>query len=226
MEEDTAASEETVNNAEDVELPENVQKAEDNDVESAENTTDDTENVAAGEQTEQEEVTETPSATEEEKEEKEDKVEDATNDNIKNNVKDEASSENNKKNSDENADQDADKLADVNENADDKIAENALDDDRNTCVVLLTDGCPTVSGVSDMNAENGSATTLRNMDKVTLVTVGIDIDNGYMTEAAELLEETASVGKDGSKLTFDDKSENLDAVFVEIAKAITVQMKK
>lgn len=217
VEEDTAASEETVNNAEDVELPENVQKAEDNDVESAENTTDDTENVAAGEQTEQEEVTETPSATEEEKE---DKVEDATNDNIKNNVKDEASSENNKKNSDENADQDADKLADVNENADDKIAENALDDDRNTCVVLLTDGCPTVSGVSDMNAENGSATTLRNMDKVTLVTVGIDIDNGYMTEAAELLEETASVGKDGSKLTFNDKSENLDAVFVEIAKVI------
>ena len=217
VEEDTAASEETVNNAEDVELPENVQKAEDNDVESAENTTDDTENVAAGEQTEQEEVTETSSATEEEKE---DKVEDATNDNIKNDVKDEASSENNKKNSNENADQDADKLADVNENADDKIAENALDDDRNTCVVLLTDGCPTVSGVSDMNAENGSATTLRNMDKVTLVTVGIDIDNGYMTEAAELLEETASVGKDGSKLTFNDKSENLDAVFVEIAKVI------
>lgn len=211
--EDTVVSEdteETVDNTEDVELPENVQKAEDNDTESA----DDTENVAAEEPIEQEEVTETPSTTEENK-----KDEDAVDDNVKEDV----SSENSEKNSDENADQiadKADKAVDENENADDEIAENALDDDRNTCVVLLTDGCPTVSGVNDMNAENGSATILRNMDNVTLVTVGIDIDNGYMTEAAELLEETASVGKDGNKLTFNDKSENLDAVFVEIAKVI------
>ena len=208
-------TEETVDNTEDAELPENVQKAEDDDTESADNTADDIENVAAEEPTEQEEVTETPSTTEEENKKDEDAVDD--------NVKEDASSENSEKNSDENADQvanKADKTVDENENADDEIAENALDDDRNTCVVLLTDGCPTVSGVSDMNAENGSATILRNMDKVTLVTVGIDIDNGYMTEAAELLEETASVGKDGSKLTFNDKSENLDAVFVEITKAI------
>ena len=204
-----------MDNTEDAELPENVQKAEDDDTESADNTADDIENVAAEEPTEQEEVTETPSTTEEENKKDEDAVDD--------NVKEDASSENSEKNSDENADQvanKADKTVDKNENADDEIAENALDDDRNTCVVLLTDGCPTVSGVSDMNAENGSATILRNMDKVTLVTVGIDIDNGYMTEAAELLEETASVGKDGSKLTFNDKSENLDAVFVEITKAI------
>ena len=199
VEADTATSEDTeatVNDAEDAEFPENVQKAEDSDTESVDDATDDTENVAADESTEQEEVTETPDATEENK-----KDEDIADDTDK-------------------AANDTDKIADTNENADDKIAENALDDDRNTCVVLLTDGCPTVSGVSDMNAESGSATILRNMDKVTLVTVGIDIDNGYMTEAAELLEETASVGKDGSKLTFNDKSENLDAVFVEIAKVI------
>ena len=213
--EDTVVSEdteETVDNTEDVELPKNVQKAEDNDTESVDDIVDDTENVAAEEPTEQEEVTEIPSTTEENE-----KDEDAVDDN----VKEEASSENSEKNSDENADQVADeKDKTVDEIADDEIAENALDDDRNTCVVLLTDGCPTVSGVNDMNAENGSATILRNMDNVTLVTVGIDIDNGYMTEAAELLEETASVGKDGSKLTFNDKSENLDAVFVEIAKVI------
>lgn len=199
VEADTATSEDTeaaVNDAEDAEFPENVQKAEDSDTESVDDATDDTENVAADESTEQEEVTETPDATEENK-----KDEDIADDTDK-------------------AANDTDKIADTNENADGKIAENALDDDRNTCVVLLTDGCPTVSGVSEMNAESGSATILRNMDKVTLVTVGIDIDNGYMTEAAELLEETASVGKDGSKLTFNDKSENLDAVFVEIAKVI------
>lgn len=102
----------------------------------------------------------------------------------------------------------------------DAIAEEAMEEkfeaSRNRYVVLLSDGCPTQAGVMEnLNSEGGCATLLKQMDKVKVITVGIDI-NSYMTSAQTLLEDTASEDENGDKLYFEGGSSKLGELFGRI----------
>lgn len=87
---------------------------------------------------------------------------------------------------------------------------------RNRYVVLLSDGCPNGTDVMEnLNGPDGYATLLKQMDKVKVISVGIDI-NSYMTSAQRLLEHAASEDENGNKLYFAGGSSKLGELFSRI----------
>ncbi len=99
-----------------------------------------------------------------------------------------------------------------------KIASSQIDkdtSDNDKYVVLLTDGCPTVSNVDNTINGNSGYATLMKEDGVKIISIGVDVHEEYMPVAVSLLKNTASYvkGSDTEKYCYIAESAKLDEIF-------------